>query len=82
MIPALSGPKNVMQEVSQEASRGRYDPLKSKVNFAVPSERVLNNLPGRLTGLVQPRIIQSTLDIIVEKAREGMEFVISYDSKG
>lgn len=81
VIRALSGPKNATQIVTQEATRGKYDPRKSKINFAVPSERVLSNLPGRFAGEVMPGIIKSTLDIIVQKAKEGLEFVLAYDSK-
>lgn len=81
VIRALSGPKNVTQVVNQEASRGHYDPKKAKVNFAVPSEKILRNVTGDIPKLVQPGIINKTLDIVRIKANQGKEFILSYDAK-
>ena len=81
VIRALSGPKNVSQVVTQEATKGLYDPLKAKVNFAVPSESVLRNIDGEIKTFIPPGIIPFALRVAEERARTGMDFILSFDAK-
>ena len=39
----FSGPKNYGQVVSKDTTRGKYDPKKSEINFAVPDEWYLRS---------------------------------------
>ena len=60
----FSGEKNWGQVVACDTSRSRYDPDKSKINFAVPSEKVLRYIDRRLPKVIPPGKIQQSLDLL------------------
>ena len=60
----LSGPKNWGQVVSEEAPKGKYDPKKSEVNFAVPDERYLQSMDSVLGRIIDPGIIDDSMKMI------------------
>ena len=60
----FSGPKNWGQVISKEASRGKYDPKKSEINFAVPDERYLRSMDRALGRIIQPGIITDSMRIL------------------
>ena len=63
-IRFFSGPKNYGQVITSEATRGNYDPKKSDINFAVPDERYLRSQDRILGRIVQPGIIEPSLNIL------------------
>ena len=60
----LSGPKNWGQVVSKEAPKGKYNPKKSEVNFAVPDERYLRSMDRVLGRIIDPGIIDDSMKMI------------------
>ena len=60
----LSGPKNWEQVVNDEAPKGKYNPKKSEVNFAVPDERYLLSMDSVLGRIIDPGIIDDSMKMI------------------
>ena len=60
----FSGPKNYGQVISKETTKGKYDPKKSEINFAVPDERYLRTQDRVLGRLIPPGIIKDSMKII------------------
>ena len=60
----FSGEKNWGQVVSKECARSNYHPNKSKINFAVPSERVLRNFDEQLPKIIPPGKIHKCLNLL------------------
>ena len=60
----LSGPKNWGQVVSEEAPKGKYDPKKSEVNFAVPDKWYLQSMDSVLGRIIDPGIIDDSMKMI------------------
>ena len=60
----FSGPKNYGQVVSNDTTKGKYDPSKSEINFVVPDERYLRSQDKILGRLIPPGIIQDSLNIV------------------
>ena len=60
----FAGEKNWGQVVSNECGKSRYTPEKSKINFAVPSERVLRYINRRLPKVILPGKIHQSLDLL------------------
>ena len=60
----LSRLKNWGQVVSEEVSKGKYDPKKSEVNFAVPDERYLQSMDRVLGRIIDPGIIDDSMKMI------------------
>ena len=63
-IRFFSGPKNYRQVITSKATRGNYDPKKSDINFAVPDKQYLHCQDRILGRIVQPGIIESSLNIL------------------
>ena len=60
----FSGEKNWGQVVGKECARSNYNPNKSKINFAVPSERVLRNFDEQLPKIIPPGKIHKCLNLL------------------
>ena len=63
-IRFFSGPKNYGQVISKTTTRGNYDPEKSDINFAVPDERYLRTQDGILGRIIQPGIIEGSMNML------------------
>ena len=59
----MSGPKNQGQIINSETSQGNYDPQESKLNFAVPDRRVLQDEEKIITDN-KPGIFHSMIDVV------------------
>ena len=73
----FSGPKNYGQVISKETTKGKYDPKKSEINFAVPDERYLRTQDRVLGRLISPGIIKDSMQII----RNHKDIVLMADCK-
>ena len=51
----------------------------SGINFPVPSLAAIKKMKMHYSKSAQPRLIHATLDMFQEKAKEGKQFVISFD---
>ena len=60
----FSGEKNWGQVVAKECQRSHYNPNRSKINFAVPSERVLRHFDAQLPKIIPPGKIHRCLDLL------------------
>ena len=60
----FSGPKNFGQVVSKDTTRGKYDPRKLEINFAVPDERYLRSQDKILRQVIPPGMIEDSFKIL------------------
>ena len=60
----FSGPKNYGQVISKMITRGKYDPEQSEINFAVPDERQLRSQDRILGRIIQPGIIDASMNML------------------
>ena len=60
----FSGPKNYGQVISKVTTRGKYDPDKSEINFAVPDERQLRSQDRILGRIIQPGLIDASMNML------------------
>ena len=60
----FSGPKNYSQVVSKDTTRGKYDPKKSEINFAVPDEQYLRCQDKILGQIIPPGMIDDSFKIV------------------
>ena len=60
----FSGSKNWGQVVSKESAKSKYLGSKSKINFAVPDEKILRNLNDTLPKVIPPGKIYRAMDIL------------------
>ena len=63
----FSEEKNWGQVINKSTSKSKYSPTKSKVNFAVPDEKVLRNYNCLLPKVIQPGKIESCLNLLTSK---------------
>ena len=61
------GEKNWGQVVDKSSTRSKYNPDKSKINFAVPSESVLHHFDAKLPKIIPPGKISKCLDLLEGK---------------
>ena len=81
VLNVLRGPGHFSDVVTQSCGKGKFDPTTSKVNFAVPSLRVLQNVNTTYPKTIRPGLINYTLDCAQKDASEGKQFVLSFDGK-
>ena len=60
----FSGPKNYGQVISKMTTKGKYDPEKSVINFTVPDERQLHSQDRILGRIIQPGIIDASMNML------------------
>ena len=63
----FSGEKNWGQVINKSTSKSKYSPTKSKVNFAVPDEKILRNYNSLLPKDIQPGKTESCLNLLTNK---------------
>ena len=66
-INLCSGSKNFGQVITQKTKRGKYDPNKSKINFAVPHRRHLYAVSKHFPKLIKPGIIHEAMDLVTNR---------------
>ena len=81
VLNVLHGPGHFSDVVTQNCGRGKYNLTTSKVNFAVPSLCVLQNVKTTYPKTIRPGLIKFTLDTAEKDAGEGKQFVLSFDGK-
>ena len=63
----FGGEKNWGQVVTKHSIKSRYSPDLSKVNFAVPDEKILRDMKKVLPKIIPPGKIRKTIDMIAGK---------------
>ena len=59
----FSGPKNYGQVVRKDSTRGKYDPKKSEINFAVPDEWYIRSQDKILSQIIPPGMVEDSFKI-------------------
>ena len=73
----FGGKKNWGQLVSKQCDKSKYSPQKSKVNFAVPDEKVLREISRVLPKVIPPGKIRSTMELL----RDKRDIILMGDAK-
>ena len=73
----FSGGKNWGQVVSKESEKSRYEGKDSKINFAVPDEKMIREITSSLPKVIPPGIISKSLNLL----RNRKDVVIMADGK-
>ena len=73
----FSGSKNWGQVVSKETNKSQYLGSKSKINFAVPDEKILRNLNDTLPKVIPPGKIHRAMNIL----RNEKDIILMADGK-
>ena len=76
-INLCSGSKNFGQVISLKTKRGKYDPNKSKINFAVPHRRHLYAISKHFPKIIKPGIIHEAMDLVANRT----DLVLMVDCK-
>ena len=63
----FGGSKNWGQVISKKCPKSKYDPKISKINFAVPSEKVLRDYSRILPKIIPPGKIHCTMELLKNK---------------
>ena len=81
IINALHGRGHFSQVTSDKCIKGKYPPIKGEFNFPVPSLTTLKKLDIGFLTQIPVGFIQQSLDLAESKAKEGAEFILSFDGK-
>ena len=73
----FSGGKNWGQVVSKESEKSRYAGKTSKINFAVPDEKMIREITSSLPKVIPPGIIEKSLNLL----RNRKDVVLMADGK-
>ena len=76
-VKFFGGEKNWGQVVNKQSLKSHYDPNKSKLNFAVPDEKILREVSKVLPKIIPPGKIEATLQLL--KGKENI--IIMADGK-
>ena len=81
ILNVLHGPGHFSDVVTQSCGKGKFNPQTSKINFTVPSLRVLKNVQTAYPKAIRPGLIDYTLDCAAKDASKGKQFVLSLTGK-
>ena len=79
MLNVLCRSTNFGSVVSGKCMKSCYSPMTTTVNFPVPDVRTLRNLDSGYTKHTVPGLLNNTLNICEEKAKQGNQYCISFD---
>lgn len=80
-LTVFRGSANFSQVVTQQCTRGSYDPQQGSCNFSVPSVTTLKKMQSGFQGKILPGFVESTLRMAEEKCLSGKQFTLSFDGK-
>ena len=63
----FGGEKNWGQVVTRGGKKSHYSPKKSKINFAVPDEKILREFGNKMPKIIPPGKIRCTLEMLKDK---------------
>ena len=81
VINALRGHGHFSQVTSDKCSKGKYAPIKGEFNFPIPSITTLKKLDIGFPSQIPVGFIQQSIELAAAKAKEGGEFILSFDGK-
>ena len=81
VMNTLRGRAHFSHVTSSKSRKGYYKPVEGEFNFPIPSLPMLKNLDIGYPTDVPVEIIQHSLDLAAERAKQGDEFILSFDGK-
>ena len=81
VMNTLRGRAHFSHVTSSKSRKGYYKPVEGEFNFPIPSLSTLKNLDIGYPTDVPVGIIQHSLDLAAERAKQGDEFILSFDGK-
>ena len=81
VMNTLRGRAHFSHVTSSKSRKGYYKPVEGEFNFPIPSLPMLKNLDIGYPTDVPVGIIQHSLDLAAERAKQGDEFILSFDGK-
>ena len=78
-LNVLRGPTHFSDVVTCTCEKGKYDPSLLRINFPIPSLSAIKKMKGHYSKSAQPGLIDAMLDMFQEKAKDGKQFVLSFD---
>ena len=80
-INILRGTGHFGSLVNRTCQKGNYDPVLGNYNFPIPSITTLKKIGCGYPSYVKVGFVDQSLDMAQEQARQGAQFVISFDGK-
>ncbi|MCG8623635.1 MAG: hypothetical protein MJE68_16785, partial [Proteobacteria bacterium] len=81
IINTLRGRAHFSYITSEKAKKGIFKPFEGEFNFPVPSITTLKKLDIGYPTQIPVGIIQHSLELAIERAKTGDEFILSFDGK-
>ena len=81
VMNTLRGRAHFSHVTSSKSRKGYYKPVEGEFNFPIPSLPTLKNLDIGYPTDVPVGIIQHSFDLAAERAKQGDEFILSFDGK-
>ena len=81
VMNTLRGRAHFSHVTSSKSRKGYYKPVEGEFNFPIPSLPTLKNLDIGYPTDVPVGIIQHSLDLAAERAKQGDKFILSFDGK-
>ena len=81
VINALHGQGHFSTVTGNKTCKGKYKPSDGKFNFPVPSIPTLKKLDIGFPSEIPVGFVTQSLEIAEQKAKEGREFILSFDGK-
>ena len=81
VVNALRGRGHFSQVTGNKTTKSKYDPVDSEFNFPTPSIPTLKKLNIGFPSEIPVGFVQQSLNIVEEQARNGAQFILSFDGK-
>ena len=81
VINALRGRGHFSQVSSEKTKKGKYNPVSGEFNFPIPSIPTLKKLDIGFPSDIPVGFVDQSLILAQRKAKEGSQFVLSFDGK-
>ena len=81
VINVLRGRGQFSQVACKKMKKGKYDPVLGEFNFPIPSIPTLKKLDIGFPTKIPVGFVEQSLALAESKAREGCQFVLSFDGK-
>ena len=81
IMNTLRGRAHFSHVTSSRSRKGFFKPVEGEFNFPIPSLPMLKKLDIGYPMQIDVGIIQHSIDVTEEQAKEGEEFILSFDGK-
>ena len=81
VMNTLRGRAHFSHVTSSRSRKGLFKPVEGEFNFPIPSLPTLKKLDIGYPTQIDVGIIQQSIDLAEERAKQGEEFILSFDGK-